>query len=89
MCFRPAGAAKAIKCPDCGTFNKPGNSECQKCGRDFSDLMTEAPAVTAPGAPGNAPAAPGNAPVAPGNAPVAPGGPKKPPVPPKPPAPKA
>jgi hypothetical protein len=78
MCFRPAGAARALQCPECGTFNRPGNTECQKCGMDFKPLLAEleaqdSAAMKAPSAPGNAPQAPGNAPKAPGNAPAAPG----------------
>jgi uncharacterized OB-fold protein len=32
MCFRPAGVNKPVKCPKCGTWNKPTNTECPKCG---------------------------------------------------------
>lgn len=32
MCFRPAGATKPVKCPKCGTFNRPTATKCQKCG---------------------------------------------------------
>jgi uncharacterized membrane protein YvbJ len=34
MCFRPPGAAKNIKCPECGMFNKPDATVCRKCGFD-------------------------------------------------------
>jgi uncharacterized membrane protein YvbJ len=34
MCFRPPGAAKNVKCPMCGMFNKPDAKKCRKCGYD-------------------------------------------------------
>lgn len=87
MCFRPAGVARVMQCPECGAFNKPGNVVCQKCGKDFSEEIAAAEAaaaesMTAPAIPGNAPAAPGNAPKRPSapGAPKAPGGPPQPPT---------
>ncbi|SDF72814.1 hypothetical protein SPACI_022840 [Sporomusa acidovorans DSM 3132] len=35
MCFRPPGAAKAVKCPSCGCFNPPTLKKCKKCGADM------------------------------------------------------
>ncbi|MDD6784807.1 MAG: hypothetical protein PUD81_00915 [Eggerthellales bacterium] len=60
MCYRPANAATALKCIECGGFNKPDNEVCQKCGADLeasreaaaSGAAAGAPAVGAPGAPG-------------------------------------
>ena len=80
MCYRPANAATAVKCIECGAFNKPDNEVCQKCGVDLEESKSAAasggpsvggPAVGAPGAPGRpnvgAPGRPG---------PGAPGAPK-------------
>ncbi|MDR1015782.1 MAG: hypothetical protein LBL86_12525 [Coriobacteriales bacterium] len=99
MCFRPAGVARVMQCPECGAFNKPGNVVCQKCGKDFSEEIAAAEAaaaetMVAPAIPGNAPTAPGNAPRpgnAPGNAPrpgnaPGPGGLRSPSAPPRPPS---
>lgn len=41
MCFRPAGVNKPVKCPKCGTFNKPTNTKCQKCGYEWEDEKTQ------------------------------------------------
>ena len=46
MCYRPANAATAVKCIECGGFNKPDNEVCQKCGAD----LTESKAAAASGA---------------------------------------
>ena len=73
MCFRPAGAGFAVQCPECGTFNKPTATACQKCG--YTVEAPEAQAAPAIKAPGNAPVAPRNASAAPGNAPTAPDAP--------------
>ena len=66
MCYRPANAATAVKCLECGGFNKPDNEVCQKCGVDLTESKAAAasgagaPSVGAPGAPGRpGPAAPG------------------------------
>lgn len=66
MCYRPANAATAVKCLECGGFNKPDNEVCQKCGADLTESKAAAesgagaPGVGAPGAPGRpGPAAPG------------------------------
>ncbi|MDR0500083.1 MAG: hypothetical protein LBG97_02390 [Coriobacteriales bacterium] len=83
MCFRPAGAARVMQCPQCGGYNKPDATECKKCGYTPSEEELAALAGPAPAA-----KAPGNAPVAPGNAPVAPGAPKAPTAPAAPGAPK-
>ena len=58
MCYRPANAATAVKCLECGGFNKPDNEVCQKCGADLTESKAAAasgagaPGVGAPGAPG-------------------------------------
>jgi len=47
MCFRPAGATKPVKCPKCGTWNKPTNLVCPKCGltaQEFADFEAKAAA---------------------------------------------
>ncbi len=84
MCFRPSGTAQIIKCIECGSFNKPDNEVCQKCGTDLTASKEAAAAQmssgNAPGiqSPSAAPAAQsGNAPGAP-KAPGAPGAPKAP-----------
>ena len=66
MCYRPANAATAVKCLECGGFNKPDNEVCQNCGADLTESKAAAasgagaPSVGAPGAPGRpGPAAPG------------------------------
>ncbi len=66
MCYRPANAATAVRCLECGGFNKPDNEVCQKCGADLTESKAaaasgaSAPTVGAPGAPGRpGPAAPG------------------------------
>ena len=57
MCYRPANAATAVKCLECGGFNKPDNEVCQKCGADLTESKAAAesgagaPGVGAPGAP--------------------------------------
>lgn len=56
MCYRPANAASAVKCLECGGFNKPDNEVCQKCGADLA-ASKEAVAAKAAAAPA-APAAP-------------------------------
>jgi hypothetical protein len=96
MCFRPAGVARVMQCPECGAYNKPDATSCQKCGFSVPEQAEDsAPPVAAPGKtampPGNAPGAP-TAPKAPGapTAPKAPGAPKAPSTGgPKPPAPGA
>lgn len=66
MCYRPANAATAVRCIECGGFNKPDNEVCQKCGADLTESKAaaesgaSAPNVGAPSAPGRpAPGAPG------------------------------
>lgn len=72
MCFRPPSFDDMMtKCPECGSFNPPENTNCKKCGTDLSAAKAAA-GTAAPAAPGAAPAAPGAAPAAPG-APKAPG----------------
>lgn len=87
MCFRPAATVTIVKCLECGTFNKPTDETCKKCGADLAESRKaaedaikanspEPPAeisLEAKGHPG-APKAPG-APAAPG-APKAPGAPE-------------
>lgn len=41
MCFRPAGATKPMKCLKCGTWNKPTNPACTKCGWAGEELTPE------------------------------------------------
>lgn len=41
MCFRPPGAAKNVKCPSCGMFNKPELLKCRKCGGDMPAYCPE------------------------------------------------
>jgi hypothetical protein len=80
MCFRPAGLAPfPLKCPECGTFNKPGNEVCQKCDFDLTEAW-EAAIAEKMAAQGGGDAAPmQGAPTAPGAAaPTAPGAPKAP-----------
>lgn len=70
MCFRPPSFDDMMtKCPECGSFNPPENTNCKKCGADLSAAKAAAGSDAPAGAPG-APAAPG-APKAPG-APAAP-----------------
>ena len=83
MCFRPATSVTAVKCIECGAFNKPDNATCQKCGADLGPSKEAAAANQAPqpAAPANISLAPkgldDKAPAAPG-APTAPGAPKPP-----------
>jgi hypothetical protein len=78
MCFRPAGTAMVVKCLDCGSFNKPDNEVCQKCGVDLTASKEAAANAPAPSAGAPTQAAPGTPPAAP-NAPKAPGAPTAPP----------
>ena len=56
MCYRPANAATAVKCIECGGFNKPDNEVCQKCGADLTESKAAAesgaPLAGGPGTPG-------------------------------------
>ncbi len=36
MCFRPAATVTIVKCLECGTFNKPIDDTCKKCGADLT-----------------------------------------------------
>lgn len=36
MCFRPAATVTIVKCLECGTFNKPTDATCKKCGADLA-----------------------------------------------------
>lgn len=87
MCFRPAATVTIVKCLECGTFNKPTDPTCKKCGADLNEsrkAANDAIAAVSPAAPAeisltpkgldDAPKAPG-APAAPA-APKAPGAPK-------------
>lgn len=82
MCFRPAASVTIVKCLECGTFNKPIDATCKKCGADLTESKEAAAkaagvnngprpeiSLTAKGL-DNKPAAP--------NAPKAPSGPKPP-----------
>ncbi len=82
MCFRPAASVTIVKCLECGTFNKPIDATCKKCGADLT-ASKEAAAKAAgvnqgpkveislkPQGLDNKPASPG--------APKAPGAPKPP-----------
>lgn len=79
MCFRPTAGARAIPCVECGSYNKPDNEVCQKCGADMEASRKAAEAAPAPGmgAPGAAPKGPGvaGAPKAPPSGPKGPGKP--------------
>ncbi len=83
MCFRPAAAVTIVKCLDCGTFNKPTDSTCKKCGVSLEASKAAAQAAidaNAPARPAEISLTPqglGNAPAAPG-APAAPAAPKAP-----------
>ncbi|MCL2883642.1 MAG: hypothetical protein FWF30_04160, partial [Coriobacteriia bacterium] len=61
MCFRPTDATRAVVCPECQTFNKPGAKVCEKCGHDLTKVSNAPGAPKAPAAPGapSAPKAPG------------------------------
>ncbi len=88
MCYRPAATVTIVKCTECGSFNKPTNETCMKCGADLAEAKAAAQAAVASNAPApkeislkpkgldGAPKAPG-APAAP-SAPAAPGAPKPP-----------
>ena len=41
MCYRPAAAAKASKCPNCGALNPPIAKTCLKCKTDLTVTKTE------------------------------------------------
>jgi uncharacterized membrane protein YvbJ len=43
MCFRPPGAARNIKCPNCGMFNPPTLENCRKCGTEIPKPMIPCP----------------------------------------------
>lgn len=83
MCFRPAATVTIVKCLDCGTFNKPSDATCKKCGVDLAaskKAAEDAIKANAPAAPAEISLAPkglDNAPKAPG-APAAPAAPKAP-----------
>lgn len=92
MCFRPAATVTIIKCTECGTFNKPTDPTCKKCGASLDEARKQAEdaiKASTPAAPAEisltpkgldgAPKAPG-APKASGapKAPSAPGAPKPP-----------
>lgn len=89
MCFRPAATVTIVKCLECGTFNKPTDATCKKCGTDLAaskKAAEDAIAATTPAAPAefslkpkgldDAPKTPGAPPQAPGAAPKAPGAPQ-------------
>lgn len=89
MCFRPAAAVTIAKCLECGTFNKPTDPTCKKCGVSLDESRAAAQAAIDANAPerpaeisltpqglNGAPKAPG-APAAPA-APAAPSAPKAP-----------
>lgn len=85
MCFRPAATVTIVKCLECGTFNKPTDETCKKCGADLTEsrkAADEAIKATSPAPPAEISLTPkglDNAPKAPGapSAPKAPGGPKQ------------
>lgn len=44
MCYRPPSMTKIIvKCPECGTFNKPTAAACKKCGAPVPKEMIPCP----------------------------------------------
>jgi ribosomal protein L40E len=43
MCFRPPGAAKNVKCTNCGMFNPPTLEKCRKCGSEIPKQMIPCP----------------------------------------------
>jgi hypothetical protein len=48
MCFRPPGAAKAVKCPNCNMFNPPTVDKCRKCGNPMPKKMIPCPECGVP-----------------------------------------
>ena len=83
MCFRPAASVTIVKCLECGTFNKPIDDTCKKCGADLA-ASKEAAAKAAGVTPGAkkveislTPQGLDKKPASP-NAPKAPGAPKPP-----------
>lgn len=86
MCFRPAATVTIIKCTECGTFNKPTDPTCKKCGASLDEarrLAEEAIKNSTPAQPAEISLTPkglDNAPKAPGapKPPTAPGAPKPP-----------
>lgn len=86
MCFRPAATVTIVKCLECGTFNKPTDDTCKKCGTDLA-ASKEAAAKAAGVTPGGA--KPEISLTAKGLDSSAPSAPKAPGGAPKPPAPKA
>ncbi len=42
MCFRPAATVTIIKCTECGTFNKPTDPTCKKCGASLDEARRQA-----------------------------------------------
>lgn len=82
MCFRPAATVTIVKCLECGTFNKPTDATCKKCGADLAEsrkAAEDAIAATTPAAPKEISLTPqglDGAPKAPGA--PAPGAPKAP-----------
>lgn len=91
MCFRPAASVTIVKCLECGTFNKPTDATCKKCGTDLAEskkAAQDAIDASSPDKPAeislkpkglddgpSAPSVPGAPPAAP-TAPKAPGAPK-------------
>ena len=41
MCYRPATAAKANKCPNCGALNPPIAKTCIKCKVSLTEAEAE------------------------------------------------
>lgn len=86
MCFRPAASVTIVKCLECGTFNKPTEATCKKCGTDLTaskEAAAEAAGVNAGGPKVEISLTPkglDDASTTP-SAPKAPGGPPKPPAP--------
>ncbi len=84
MCFRPAATVTIVKCLECGTFNKPTDATCKKCGTDLAaskKAAEDAIAANTPDRPAEISLKPqglDNAPTAPGAPPSAPGAPKAP-----------
>lgn len=48
MCFRPPGAAKAVKCTHCNMFNPPTADKCRKCGNPIPKNMIPCPECGVP-----------------------------------------
>lgn len=86
MCFRPAATVTIVKCLECGTFNKPTDETCKKCGTDLTASRKAAEDAIASTAP--APSEISLTPQGLDDAPKAPGAPKAPAAPKAPGAPK-